>query len=135
MPVSAVQGAKRTPIKANPALTLQSEMAIKARRDSADKDVVSADKRSSTKVHPDKGRQTQNQQKPPAARRIERRLRRWDCQVDESPAFANSSQVSWPQPSGEILVLFAAAASAHGPAGHEGEEAGTLQGEVEGSYT
>ena len=68
MPVSAVQAAKRTPIKVNPALTLQYEMAIKASRDSADKDVVSADKRSSTKVHPDKGRQTQDQQKLQAAK-------------------------------------------------------------------
>ena len=63
MPVSAVQGAKGTPIKVNPALALQYEMAIKASRDSADKDVVSADKR-----HPDKGRQTQDQQKLQAAK-------------------------------------------------------------------
>ena len=61
MPVSAVLAAKRTPIKVNLALALQYEMAIKASRDSADKDVVSADKRSSTKVNPDKGRQTQDQ--------------------------------------------------------------------------
>ena len=68
MPVSAVQAAKRTPIKVSLALALQHEMALKVSRDSSDKDVVSADKRSSTKVHPDKGRQTQDQQKLQAAK-------------------------------------------------------------------
>ena len=68
MPVSAVQAAKRIPIKVNLALALQYEMAIKVSRDSADKKDVSSDKRSSTKAHPDKGRQTQDQQKLQAAK-------------------------------------------------------------------
>ena len=68
MPVSAVQAAKRTPIKVNLALALHYEMAIKVSRDSADKDVVSADKRSSAKVHPDNGCQMQDQQKLQAAK-------------------------------------------------------------------
>ena len=68
MPVSAVQAAKRTFIKVVLALALQYEVAIKVNRDRADKDAVSAQRRLSTKVHPDKGRQTQDQQKLQAAK-------------------------------------------------------------------
>ena len=97
MPVSAVQAAKRTPFKVSLALALQYEMAIKVSRDSADKKDVSSDKRSSTKVHrctqtKDAKRKTSKSCK--LLRSSERRLRRWDCQVDKSRAFADSSQVS-----------------------------------------
>ena len=72
MPVSAVQAAKRPPIKVSLALALQYEMAIKVSRDSSDKDVVSACRQAlineGAQVHPDKGRQTQDQQKLQAAK-------------------------------------------------------------------